>query len=45
MNNEVTNAPFFGNPELFWEDLDVEEDLEKIQWEADKHIVALRIHI
>jgi len=41
-SNKVTNAPF-KNPELFQEDLDVEEDPEKIQQEADKHIVAVNI--
>ena len=30
-----SNAPFIENPELFQEDLDVEDDLEKIQWEVD----------
>jgi len=42
--NEVTNTPFFENPELFQEDSDVEEDPEKIQQEADEHIVSVKIH-
>src|SRR5882724_2441682 len=48
LSNEViiANAPSFGILELFWVDLDVEkeEDLEKIQWEADERIVAVKIH-
>jgi len=45
-NEVIANAPSFGNPELFWVDLDVEEeeDPEKIQWEADKCIMAVKIH-
>ena len=42
----ITNAPSFGNPELFQVDSDEEEeeDLEKIEWEADEQIVAVKIH-
>ena len=42
----VTNALSCRNPELFQVDLDVEEegDLEKIQWEADERIAAVKIH-
>ena len=43
----TANAPFFGNLELFWAGLDVEEeeeeDLERIQCEANEKIVAARI--
>ena len=45
--NEATAAsiPFFRNMELFWADLDVEEeeeDLERIQYEANEKIAAVR---
>ena len=42
--DEVANVPFFGNPELFWEDLDVEEDPEKIQQEVDECIMVVKAH-
>ena len=43
-SNEVTFTPFIENPELFPEDLEPEEDPEKIQWEADAHIAAVKVH-
>jgi len=43
-SNEVIHAPFIENPELFPEDLELEEDPEQIQQEADVHIVAVRVH-
>ena len=43
-SNEVTITPIVGNLELFPEDSELEEDLEKIQWEVDVHIAAVRVH-
>ena len=43
-SNEATNAPIFGNPELFQADSDVEEEgLEKMQCNANAKIAAVRI--
>ena len=43
-SNEVVCAPFIVNPELFPEDLEMEEDPEKIQHKADACIVAVMVH-
>jgi len=43
-SNEVVHAPFAKNPELFLDDFGLEEDLEKIQQEADACIVAVKVH-
>ena len=43
-SNEVIHAPFIGNPELFPEDLGMEEDPEEIQQVEDAHIVAVLVH-
>ena len=42
LSNKATIAPFIKNLELFLEDLEL-EDQEKIQQEADAHIVAVRV--
>ena len=42
-SNKVAIAPFVKTPELFLEDLELEEDPEKIQQEVDVHIAAVRV--
>jgi len=43
-SNEVINSPFIENWELFLQDSELEVDPEKIQQEADAHILAVRVH-
>ena len=43
-SNEVAVTPIIENPELCPEESELEEDPEKIQWEADVHIAVVRVH-